>query len=92
MGLEISGLVSDHGIRRGMGLVEPVSTKFFDQTEQLLSHPGLNVVFLGSIDKPGPMLGHNLRLFLSHRLSEFIGFRHGVFGQYLSNFHHLFLV
>ena len=39
-----------------------------------------------------PVLGHNRLNLFSHGLAQIIGFRHGVIGEVVGNFHHLFLI
>ncbi len=92
MGLEIGGLIGDHGIGRGMRLVEPIPPELVDQPEELLGHLRRDPVTHGPFHKLGAMLRHQLGLLFSHGLAKLIGLSHGIAGQDLGDLHDLFLI
>jgi len=51
VGLEIGGLVGDHGIRRGMALVESITCELFDLFKDHLRLRRGDAAFLGTVDE-----------------------------------------
>ena len=76
-----------------MGLVEAITSEFFQQIKDLIRFPGWDLVQPGAtLHKNFPLLGHFLRLLFAHRAAEQIRRSQRKSSEHLRCLHHLFLV
>ena len=74
VGLEVGGLVADHGIGGGVGFVEAVVGELFQKVENLTGLLGVDVVGgLAAFDELRAFLGHFLGDLLAHRAAQEVG-------------------
>ncbi len=70
MRLKVGCLISDKGISCRVGLIETIGGKFFHQIKDGFSFFQIQFVFLGPGQEKFLLLGHFLRLFLTHRSTQ----------------------
>ena len=75
-----------------MGLVKSITPEFFHEIKYLSGFVSWNTIFHCPLHETLSVLGHNLRYFLAHCLSEIIGLCHGKIGQVTCNLHNLLLI
>ena len=91
--LQVSRLIGDDSVGRGVRFVKAVAGKFFEQIENLVRLGFRNAVFfLASLDENAALLRHLLGLFLAHGAPQQIGAAERVAGEHLRSLHHLLLV
>jgi len=92
MGLQIGGLIGNHGIGGAVGLVETVLGEFL----HLLPYPNRlvlgNVILFRPGNEFGHLLFHFLVFLLAHDLTQRIRLRHGVPSDGAGDLHDLFLI
>ena len=90
---QISRLIRDDGVGGGVGFVEAVAGKFFEQIEDLVGLVfGNMVLLLATFDKDGALLGHLFDFLFSHGAPEHVRRSERVAGQHLRRLHHLLLI
>ena len=88
MRLEVSRLVRNQRIGRGVGLVETVGSKLF----HLVENAGRGIAFDPPVDEDAAVFDHFFFDFLTHRLTQLVRAAQGIAGQFLGNLHNLFLI
>ncbi len=74
VGLQVSGLVADDAIGRGVRLVEAIARKFFQDVEDLVRLLLVDLVdLLSPLHENFPLLGHFLGLLLAHGPPQDVG-------------------
>ncbi len=92
MRLQISGLIGDGPIGRGMALVEAVLGEQHHLVEQLIGHLLVNAAFRCPLHEDAAMLLHLSHLLLTHGPTKKIGLSQGIPRQILRDAHDLLLV
>ena len=75
-----------------MRFVKSVPGEFLHQVEDFHRQFTVNAVLFRPVFKDGTLLGHLLRLFLTHRTTQHIRATEGVAREHLGYLHHLFLI
>ena len=89
---QVSRLVSNGAIGRGMALVEAVFSEENHLIEQFVGDLFINAALSSTLNEDAAVLLHLGHFFLAHRPPEQIGLTQGVTGQILRDPHDLFLV
>ena len=92
VGLEVSGLVSDQGIGRGVGLVEAVAREFGDELENIFGARPVHTVGHGTFDEARLLRRHLLLDLLAHGAAQEIRFAEREARQLARDLHHLLLI
>ena len=75
-----------------MGLVERISGERLDQREHLLGKLRRKTLTIGAGQEFLPLLSHDLRDLLAHRLADYVRFTERVSGERLRDVEHLILI
>ena len=92
MRLEVSRLIGNQRIGRGVGLVETVGSKLFHLVENAGRGIAFDPPFDRAVDEDAAVFDHFFFDFLTHRLTQLVRAAQGIAGQFLSNLHNLFLI
>ena len=92
IGFQISCLIGDQRVSRGMALVEAVIGKFREQIENRIRRLGIKAAFNSAGNKALPLLIHFRLDLFAHRAAQQIGLAERIARQDLGDLHHLFLI
>ncbi|MNZ00512.1 hypothetical protein D3C78_171080 [compost metagenome] len=86
------GLIRNQRISSGVRFVKSITGEFLHQVEDFHCQLTVYATAFRALFKGAALLGHLLRLFLTHRTTQHIRAAKGIAGKLLGNLHHLFLV
>jgi len=92
MRLEISGVISEQRVGRGVRLVEAVSGELGHKIEDPLDFFGREAALGRALHEALALLGHFFGILLAHRTAEEVGFTERVSGEAVGYLHDLFLI
>ena len=92
IGLEPSGLITDHRISRRVGFIKPIVGKFIQKVPGGLSGFFVHVIGRRAGKKLRSLRVHRLLDFFTHRTTQQIGPAQRIARHLPGNFHHLFLI
>jgi len=93
IGFQVSRLIRDNGVSRGVRLVESITCELLEQVKNLIRFCRWNFVNArGALNENLPLAGHFLGLFFAHGAAQQIRASERVTGEDLSGLHYLLLV
>src|SRR5690606_27040338 len=82
VGLEVAGLVTEHGVGGGVGFVETVAGEFVEDVEDGVGRLLLDAVqVLGAGDELGAFLRHGVDVLFAHGAAQHVGAAEGIAGD-----------